>query len=118
MTQARLIQALQDGPMTSAEIAESTGMSKETVLSTAKKLRYKGDLITEQVKVGRYWVAKYTLTKPDPKTVDKTIICGIQTYGIFTPAEYRIMNAQARALYGNGQPFTTYSKAVPNENDR
>jgi len=103
MTQESLIKALQDGPKTSLELRDSTDMSQQTLLSTAKKLRYKGILTTEQVKVGRYWVAKYTLTDKAPKKDDKTIICGIQTYGIFTAAEYRVMNAQARAHLRNVQ---------------
>ena len=75
-------------------------MTKATIGSTAKKLRYKGDLTVEYVKVKTKLVAKYTLVKPEPEVKDKTIICGIQTYGIFTPTEYRVMAAQARRLYG------------------
>lgn len=103
MTQEAIIKALQNGPLTSAELCDLTGMPKSSVLSTAKKLRYKGELTTEEVKVGRYWMAKYTLAdhmiKNNPKE-DKTIICGIQTYGIFTKAEYAVMNAQAKRLFG------------------
>ena len=99
MTQAALIKALQNGSKNTYELEELTGMSKATIGSTAKKLRYKGDLAVEYVKVNTKWIAKYTLTKPEPKN-DKTIICGIQTYGIFTPTEYRVMAAQARRLYG------------------
>ena len=101
MTQAKLIQALQDGPKNTHELADLTGMSKATIGSTAKKLRYKGDLTVEYVKVGRFNLAKYTLVKTDPVENDKTIICGIKTYGIFTPAEYRVMNAQARRHMNN-----------------
>lgn len=101
MTQATIIEALQNGPLTSEELCRLTGMPKSAVLSAAKKLRYKGELTTEEVKVGRYWVAKYTLTKPKE---DKTIICGIQTYGIFSKAEYAVMNAQAKRLLGRPKP--------------
>ena len=61
MTQAQVIKALQNGPLTSHEVANLTGMPQATVLSTAKKLRYQGKLTTEIVKVGKSWVAKYTL---------------------------------------------------------
>ena len=44
MTQAAIIQALQDGPLTSQEVAEATGMSQATVISTARKLRTQGKL--------------------------------------------------------------------------
>jgi len=58
MTQAMIIKALQNGPLTSQEVCDLTGMPKSSVLSTAKKLRYKGELTTEEVKVGRYRVAR------------------------------------------------------------
>lgn len=99
MTQAQVIKALQDGPLTSHEIANLTGMSQATVLSTAKKLRNLRMLTTEQVKSGRYWVAKYTLTEEAPKQ-GQTVFCGIQTYGIFSKAEYAAMKAQATRLFG------------------
>lgn len=101
MTQAKLIKSLQNGPLTSHEVANLTGMPQSTVLSTAKKLRQKGQLTTEQVKVGRYWVARYTLSDTAPKETSKTVFCGIQTHGIFTKAEYAVMNAQARRHINN-----------------
>ena len=61
MTQAKVIKALQNGPLTSHEVANLTGMPQATVLSTSKKLRHQGKLTTEIVKVGRHWVAQYTL---------------------------------------------------------
>lgn len=124
MSQALVINALQNGPLTSTEVANLTGMSKETVLSTAKKLRYKGELTTKQVKPGRYWVAEYTLTslsteQKQNEPEDKLSPFDIRNAkGIFTPSEYRIMNAQARSFYKGNPTFTTYSKAVPSENNR
>jgi predicted transcriptional regulator len=102
MTQAQVINALQNGPLTSHEIANLTGMPQATVLCTAKKLRHQGRLTTKQVKVGRYWVAQYTLAEEE---IDKSdngvkIICGIKTYGIFTKSEYAQMKAQATRLFG------------------
>ena len=66
MTQARVIKALQNGPLTSHDVANLTGMPQATVLSTCKKLRYQGVLTTEKVKVGRFWVAQYTLVDQKP----------------------------------------------------
>jgi len=118
MTQARLIQALQNGSLTSNEIVGLTGMSKETVLSTAKKLRYQGKLTTEQVKVGRFWVAKYTLddslieSKPE-EDKNRCLLNPFDlrnTVGIFSKAEYAVMNAQARRLFGNRD----FSKDITN----
>ena len=119
MTQEAIIRALQNGPQTSQQVANLTGMPQATVLSTAKQLRYQGKLTTEKVKVGRFWVAQYTLVE-QPKTEGNEIkiICGIKTYGIFTPAEYRAMNAQARKVNSPNPQFTTYSKAKPSENSR
>ena len=121
MTQARVLEALQNGPLTSHEVANLTGMPQATVLSTAKKLRSQGRVITKLVKSGRYNVAQYSLVeeKQTPMTENGVkIIFGIKTYGIFTPAEYRVMNAQARRLYSGNPQFTTYSKAKPSENSR
>ena len=124
MSQALVINALQNGPLTSVEVANLTGMTKETVLSTAKKLRYKGELTTRQVKPGRYWVAEYTLTsqtieQKQSEPVDKLNPFDIRNAkGIFSPAEYRVMNAQARNFYKSSPSFTTYSKAVSSENNR
>jgi hypothetical protein len=124
MTQAALIKALQNGPLTSREVSNLTGMPQATVLSTAKKMRYKGDLFTEQVKSGRYWMAQYTLAEhlieaQCKRPVDKLTPFDIRNaQGIFTPTEYRIMNAQARNFYKANPTFTTYSKAVSSENNR
>jgi DNA-binding Lrp family transcriptional regulator len=116
MTQAQVIRALQNGPMNSHQLADATGMSKQTVLSTCKKLRYQGKLTTEQVKVGRFWLAKYTLSEDmienRPKKDDEETRCKLNPFdirnakGIFTPTEYRVMAAQARRLYGGNPNFT------------
>lgn len=127
MTQAALIRALQNGPLTSKEAEDLTGMSRSTILSTAKKMRYKGDITTEQVKVGRFWVAKYSLAEhlieakkaANDEPLNKLNPFDIRNAkGIFTPSEYRIMNAQARSFYKGNPTFTTYSKAVSSENNR
>lgn len=121
MTQARIIYALQNGPLTSHEVANLTGMPQATVISTAKKLRNQGKLTTQIVKSGRYNVAQYTLVEELKEPMAENgvkYICGIPTYGIFTPAEYRVMNAQAKRLNAPNPQFTTYSKAMPSENFR
>jgi hypothetical protein len=120
MTQARVIQALQNGPLTSHEVANLTGMPQATVLSTCKKLRSQGKLTTKMVKSGRYNIAQYTLVGQQTPISDNGVkmICGVPTYGIFTAAEYRVMNAQARRLNSPNPQFTTYSKAKPSENNR
>jgi predicted transcriptional regulator len=118
MTQAQIIKALQNGPLTSREISNLTGMPQATVLSTAKKLRYQGKLATELVKSGKHWVAQYTLSEAlvvakKPKE-DRCLLNPFDirnAKGIFTPAEYRVMNAQARRLF-NGNP--NFTKEITN----
>ena len=102
MTQALVIKALQNGPLTSHQVANLTGMPQATVLCTAKTLRKNGRLTTEQVKVGRHWVAQYTLAENEIEKQENgvKIICGIKTYGIFTKSEYAQMKAQATRLLG------------------
>ena len=113
MTQAKVIKALQNGPLTSHEVANLTGMPQATVLSTAKKLRHQGKLTTEIVKVGRHWVAQYTLIEDliesKPKEETRCLLNPFDirnAKGIFSPTEYRVMNAQARRLF-NGNPHFT-----------
>jgi hypothetical protein len=91
-------------------------MPQATVLSTAKKLRHQGKLTTEIIKVGRHWVAQYTLDNElleyKPKKDDEETRCKLNPFdirnakGIFTPAEYRVMNAQAKRLYKANPDFT------------
>ena len=120
MTQEAIIKALKKGPLSSVQLTDLLGVPRSTVISAAQTLRDKGILKTGKVKVGRFVFAQYTLIKdeaPENPNGEK-IICGIKTYGIFTPAEYRVMNAQARRLYQGNPQFTTYSKAKPSENSR
>jgi DNA-binding MarR family transcriptional regulator len=113
MTQAMIIKALQNGPLTSQEVCDLTGMPKSSVLSTAKKLRYKGELTTEEVKVGRYRVARYTLEPhmiEAQKVINDEPRCLLNPFdirnakGIFSKAEYAVMNAQAKRLLGRPKP--------------
>ena len=113
MTQMAIIKALQNGSLTSRQLVEQTGMKKETVLSTAKKLRYQGKLTTTQVKDGNKWIAKYTLEDymieepKEEKPWDKNNPFDWRNAkGIFTPNEYRTMKAQANQLF-RGNPYFT-----------
>ena len=110
MTQEAIIKALQNGPLTSAEVCDLTGMPKSSVLSTAKKLRYKGELTTEEVKVGRFWLVKYTLADHMIENKPKEDRCLLNPFdlrnakGIFSKSEYAVMNAQAKRLLGRPRP--------------
>ena len=101
MTQQVIINALRNGPLSSHQIANLTGMSQPTVVSTAQKLREKGILSTGKVKVGKFWLAEYTLLRDDLHHDDGVkYFCGVPSYGIFSKAEYAVMKQQAARLYG------------------
>jgi len=111
MTQSQVIKALQNGSLTSHEVANLTGMPQATVLSTAKKLRYQGKLTTEIVKVGKFCVAKYTLAddliEAKPKVVKRCLLNPFDirnAKGIFTTSEYAVMKMQATRLLGKPRP--------------
>jgi predicted transcriptional regulator len=118
MTQAALIKALQNGSLTSREVVDTTGMSQATVLSTAKKLRYKGLLTTEQVKVGKHWLAKYTIDDSLIEDQPKEDRCLLNPFdirnavGIFTPTEYRLMNAHAKRIYKSSPTEITNNQFI------
>ena len=101
MTQQAIINALRNGPLSSHQVSNLTGMPQATVISTAKKLREKGIVSTGKVKVGKFWLAEYTLLRDDLHHDDGVkIICGIPTYGILSKAEYAVMKQQAARLFG------------------
>ena len=120
MTQEAIIKALKNGPLSSLEVSNLTGMPRATVLSTAQKLRDKGIIKTGKVMVGKCWLAQYTLIEENTTDDGSGVkyFCGVPSYGIFSKAEYRVMNAQAKRLYQGNPQFTTYSKAKPSENNR
>ena len=120
MTQEVILKALQDGPLSSLDICNLTGMTRATVLSTAQTLRKQGLITSSKIKVNRCWLAQYTLTsyvQPEDEHGVK-MICGIPTYGIFTRSEYKVMNAQARRIYGVNPSFASKTKVVTSENNR
>jgi predicted transcriptional regulator len=120
MTQEVILKALQDGPLSSLDICNLTGMTRATVLSTAQTLRKQGLITSSKIKVNRCWLAQYTLTsyvQPEDEHGVK-MICGIPTYGIFTRSEYKAMYAHARRIYGVNPSFASKTKVVTSENNR
>lgn len=120
MTQEVILKALQDGPLSSLDICNLTGMTRATVLSTAQTLRKQGLITSSKIKVNRCWLAQYKLTsyvQPEDEHGVK-MICGIPTYGIFTRSEYKVMNAHARRIYGVNPSFASKTKVVTSENNR
>ena len=109
MTQEAVIRCLQNGPLTSYQLEDLTGIPRLSIAACCTKMRYKKIITIEKVKMGRSWVSKYTLA-PHMIEAQKVIIdeprCRLNPFdirnaqGIFTKAEYAVMNAQAKRLLG------------------
>jgi hypothetical protein len=111
MTQQAIVRALQNGSFTSQEIENLTGIPRTSIVAACKKMLCKKEITSEKVKVGRSWVNKYTLEdrlimakKPEKIEEPRCLLNPFDirnAKGIFTKAEYAVMNAQARRLFGN-----------------
>jgi len=109
MTQESIIRCLQNGPLTSYEMENLTGIPRTSIVAACKKMFHKKRLTTEKIKMGRSWITKYTL---EPHMIEATKAANDEPYdkfnpfdirnavGIFTKAEYAVMNSQARRLLG------------------
>ena len=109
MTQEAVIRALQNGPLTSYDMENLTGIPRESIVSACKKLIRKKQLTMEKIKLKRSWICMYTL---EPHMIEATKAANDEPYdklnpfdirnarGIFSKAEYAVMNAQATRLFG------------------
>ena len=86
-----------------------TGIPRESIVSACKKMIRKKQLTVEKIKMGRSWVMRYTLAEhmidatkaANDEPLDKFNPFDIRNaQGIFTKAEYAVMNSQARRLLG------------------
>ena len=109
MTQETIIRCLQNGSLTSYEMENLTGIPRTSIVAACKKMIRKKQLMVEKIKVGRSWIQKYTLelkmidaTKAaNDEPIDKLSPFDIRNArGIFSKAEYAVMNSQARRLLG------------------
>jgi len=110
MTQEAIIRSLQNGSLTSYDMENLTGIPRESIVSACKKMIRKKQLTVEKIKIGRSWVMRYTL---EPHMIESTKAANDEPYdklnpfdvrnaqGIFSKAEYAVMNSQARRLLGN-----------------
>ena len=89
-----------------------TGIPRASIVAACKKMIRKKQLTVEKIKMGRSWIQKYTLelkmidaTKAaNDEPIDKLSPFDIRNArGIFTKAEYAVMNSQARRLFGRPQ---------------
>jgi hypothetical protein len=109
MTQESVIRALQNGPLTSYQLEDLTGIPRLSIAACCTKMRYKKKLKIGKVKMGRSWVSQYTL---EPHMIEAEKAANDEPYdklnpfdirnakGIFTKAEYASMNNQAIRLFG------------------
>ena len=109
MTQEAIIKCLQNGSLTSYEMENLTGIPRTSIVAACKKMIRKKQLTVEKIKMGRCWVQKYTLAE---HMIESTKAANDEPYdkfnpfdirnaqGIFTKAEYAVMNSQARRLLG------------------
>ena len=112
MTQESIIKCLQNGSLTSYEMENLTGIPRTSLVAACKKMIRKKQLTAEKIKMGRSWIQKYTL---EPRMIQATKAANDEPYdklnpfdirnaqGIFTKAEYAVMNSQARRLLGRPQ---------------
>ena len=109
MTQEAIIRTLQNGSLTSYDMENLTGIPRESIVSACKKMICKKQLTMEKIKIKRSWICRYTLephmieaTKAaNDAPLDKLNPFDIRNaQGIFTKAEYAVMNSQAKRLLG------------------
>jgi hypothetical protein len=110
MTQEAIIKCLQNGSLTSYQMENLTGIPRTSIVAACKKMIRKKQLTVEKIKMGRSWIQKYTLAEhmieatkaANDAPWDKLNPFDIRNAkGIFTKAEYAVMNSQARRLFGN-----------------
>jgi hypothetical protein len=109
MTQESVIRCLQNGPLTSYQIEDLTGIPRLSIAACCTKMSYKKKLKIGKIKMGRSWVSQYTL---EPHMIESTKAANDEPYdklnpfdirnarGIFLKSEYAVMNAQAVRLLG------------------
>lgn len=109
MTQESIIRCLQNGSLTSYQMENLTGIPRNSLVAACKKMIRKKQLTAIKIKMGRSWIMRYTL---EPHMIEATKAANDapldkfnpfdirNAQGIFTKAEYAVMNSQARRLLG------------------
>jgi predicted transcriptional regulator len=107
MTQEAVIRALQNGPLTSYQLEDLTGIPRLSIAACCTKMRYKKKLKIEKVKMGRSWVSQYTLAphmiEAEKVEEPRDLLTPFDirnARGIFSKSEYASMNSQAKRLLG------------------
>jgi len=109
MTQEAIIKCLQNGSLTSYEMEDLTGIPRTSIVAACKKMIRKKQISVEKIKMGRCWIMRYALKE---HMIEFTKVANDEprdllnpfdirnAKGIFTKAEYAVMNSQARRLLG------------------
>jgi len=109
MTQEAIIKCLQNGSLTSYDMENLTGIPRTSLVAACKKMIRKKQVTAEKIKMGRSWIMRYTLAE---HMIEATKAANDEPYnklnpfdirnaqGIFSKAEYAVMNAQAVRLLG------------------
>jgi acetyl-CoA acetyltransferase len=109
MTQEAIIKCLQNGSLTSYDMENLTGIPRTSIVAACKKMIRKKQATAEKIKMGRCWIMRYTLAEhmiDATKAANDAPRCLLNPFdirnavGIFTKAEYAVMNSQARRLLG------------------
>jgi hypothetical protein len=109
MTQESIIKCLQNGSLTSYDMENLTGIPRTSLVAACKKMIRKKQVTAEKIKIGRSWIMRYTLAEhmitateaANDAPLNKLNPFDIRNArGIFTKAEYAVMNAQAVRLLG------------------
>jgi len=113
MTQESIIKCLQNGSLTSYQMENMTGIPRNSLVAACKKMIRKKELTAEKIKMGRSWIQRYTLEPhmiEAQKVINDEPRCLLNPFdirnakGIFTKAEYAVMNAQAKRFLGRPRP--------------
>ena len=113
MTQESIIRCLQNGSLTSYQMEDLTGIPRASLVAACKKMIRKNELTAEKIKMGRSWIQRYTLEPhmiEAQKVINDEPRCLLNPFdirnakGIFTKAEYAVMNSQAKRLLGRPKP--------------
>jgi hypothetical protein len=107
MTQESVIRCLQNGPLTSYQIEDLTGIPRLSIAACCTKMSHKKKLKIGKIKMGRSWVSQYTLAphmiEAEKVEEPRDLLTPFDirnAKGIFTKAEYASMNNQAIRLFG------------------
>ena len=90
-----------------------TGIPRASLVAACKKMIRKNELTAEKIKMGRSWIQRYTLKThmiEAQKVINDEPRCLLNPFdirnakGIFTKAEYAVMNAQAKRFLDRPKP--------------